>query len=1018
MALKYKHQAFQTEAVNSICDVFTGQPKQGKESNYIIDKGTDTGLFDDDGFGNAELKLTAEKLSENIRDVQQRNGIKPIDDIEGDAADLMLTVEMDTGTGKTYTYIKTIFELNKRYGWRKFVIVVPSIAIREGVLNSLENMKKHFEAQYEGIINFFVYNSKQLQKIDQFSRDSNINVMVINTQAFNSAVNEEKNKDGRSGDAAARIIFTEQDSFGGRKPIDVLAANRPIIIIDEPQSVLGADKKNNTRKGIRRFNPLFTLLYSATHREIYNMVFRLDAIDAINKKLVKQIEVVGVKQVGSNSTKGYVGLEDIITSDKKYPQAKICFDKKTKSGVKQEVRLCKDGDDLYVLSGEMEEYRNNYVITIDGAAGEVKFANGLSLAVGEVAGDVNENIIRRIQIRHAIAAHLEKERKLFAKGIKVLTLFFIDHVDSYRIYKEGGVVEDGVFAKMFEEEYERVLYNEFMPHLSDKAYIDYLMSERNSAHYIHKGYFSKDGKGKSKTKEEDEQSTYDLIMKDKESLLSLDEPCRFIFSHSALKEGWDNPNVFVICTLKDTKNEIKKRQEVGRGMRLCVNTKGERQDADVLGEDHVFDYNCLTVVASESYEDFASKLQKEMAEVCYSRPMRVDQSLFVGMAYTTNEGESRTVDDDVALEIFESLVCSGYVKKGALTQKYHNDKRGGSLDLGELNYLKGPVVERLDTVFDPDKFKPENGTKKKEATFRKERFDSSAWKELWNRINHRSTYQVNFDSRLLINKAISAIDERLTVARVRIVVEQGSMTDVKDTAQLKEGRAMEITLKKTVDINDTVSKDVRYDLIGELVTKTGLTRRTIVEILKGIKYEKFGMFKENPEDFIIKAANLINEQKALSVVEKIQYNKSDMTFDTAIFSESIIRGVIGDDAIESKKSLFDIVVCDSRQTEVNFAKELEHSDDVEVYAKLPGGFYINTPVGRYNPDWAIAFKEESVTNIYFVVETKGSNDVADLRPVEAAKIECAKRHFESLGHKDLKYNFVASYDKLLELLKQ
>lgn len=1017
MAFKYKHQTFQTEAVNNICDVFAGQPKQGAESNYIIDKGTDKVLLDIDGFGNAELKLSPDKLCDNIRRVQQRMGLKPIDEIEGGAADLKLTVEMDTGTGKTYTYIKTIFELNKRFGWRKFVIVVPSIAIREGVLSSLKGMKKHFEEQYEGIINFFVYNSKQLQMIDQFSRDSNIHVMIINTQAFNSTVNEEKNKEGRSGDAAARIIFTEQDSFGSRKPIDVIAANRPIIIIDEPQSVLGADKKNNTRKGILRFNPLFTLLYSATHRDIYNMVFRLDAIDALNKKLVKQIEVVGVKQVGSNATHGYVSLEEIVTDDKNYPRARLCFERKTKNGVKQEVRLCKDGDDLFVLSGELQEYKDNFVISIDGAAGTVSFLNGQSLQVGEVIGAVNEEAIRQIQIRLAIKAHLEKERKLFAKGIKVLSLFFIDHVEHYRIYKEGGEVENGPFAKMFEDVYEKVK-GELQFEFGDEAYIDFLNSARNSAQYIHKGYFSKDGRGKSKTKEEEEQSAYDLIMRDKEGLLSFDEPCRFIFSHSALKEGWDNPNVFVICTLKDTQNEIKKRQEVGRGMRLCVNSRGERQDADVLGEDHVFDYNCLTVVASESYEDFASKLQKEMAEVCRHRPTRVDMALFKGMVYTTAEGESCVVSEDDSRNIYEELVCNGYVKKGMLTEKYHDDKRAGKLDFGEANGLKEVIVKQLDTVFDPQKFKPGNRAERTEAKFRKDKFNMPEWQNLWKRINHRSTYQVNFDSALLIEKAVKAIDDRLTVAKTMVVVTRGTMSEVKDTNLLMEGNAMkDVRNDKPISIKDSVGKNVSYDLVGELVTRTGLTRRTVVEILKGIKKDKLCMFADNPDDFIIKAGNIINEQKALSVVEKIQYNRSDKTFDSTIFSDSMIRGVLGDNAIRSERSLFDMVVCDSKHTEMEFANKLEHSGCVEVYTKLPGGFYINTPLGKYNPDWAIVFKEGTFNHIYFVAETKGSNSVADLRPVEAAKIECAKRHFESLGHEDLKYDFVDSFDKLLELLR-
>ena len=940
MKIKYKHQGFQREATLSVADAFMGQPKSDGASTFKVDMGKDRLKFDVDGFGNDPVALSTDSIVSNIRSIQMAKGLKPIDHLEGDG--LTLTIEMETGTGKTYTYIKTMYELNRRYGWSKFIIVVPSIAIREGVQKSFASMAEHFAAEYGKRMQWFTYNSKQLSKIDGFASDNGLHVMIINTQAFNASMNEEKSRgEGRKGDAAARIIFSRRDEFGSRRPIDILAKTRPIMIIDEPQSVLGADKNNATRKGIRLFNPLFTLLYSATHRkdDICNMVFRLDAIDAYNRKLVKKIEVRGVHQLGSTATNGYIYLDEIIIS-KGNPVARIGFDKKTADGMRQTMKVMRDGDDLLAESGGLHEYQDNYVVErIDGLTRTVHLLNGLTLHEGDVVGAANDGIVRRHQIRETIKTHLERERQLFPKGIKVLSLFFIDHVDSYRIYDKGDS-RKGKFAEMFEEEYMRAV-QELMPTFTDGEYTRFLSDPRNSADNIHDGYFSIDKKGNridSKAKEGDnEERGFDLIMRDKEKLLSRQCPVRFIFSHSALKEGWDNPNVFQICTLKDTSNEMKKRQEVGRGMRLCVNDRGERQDADVLGLEHVHDVNVLTVIASESYDDFAKKLQTEIAEACGDR------------------------------------------------------------------------------MSDPDKYKPSNGREKKEAHFREENFKKREWQELWRRINTRTYYNVSFETPKLIKESVKQLDDHMNVTEIRIVVESGGMDSIRDREELEAGAAMTDKKVKTIHVKEAVGAGVAYDLVGELVQATGLTRRTIVAMLKGVKPTTFHQFKMNPEEFIVKASRIINDCKAISLIQHICYKKSQNTFDTDIFAEATLRGTIGKDAISSAKSLYDMVVVDSQGVEKSFAESLEAEDDVVVYTKLPNGFYINTPMGKYNPDWAIAFRKGSVKHVYFVAETKGNDiEVSQLRRAEDAKIECARRHFAAISTGDVVYSVVKTYKDLYD----
>ncbi len=1015
MKLRYKHQRFQTEAARAVTDSFKGQPFIDP-AEFLHDVGQGRINYGEYGFANAPLMIDRTQLTENVRSVQLAQGLKPIEYFEGDGDDVTLTVEMETGTGKTYTYIKTMYILNKLYGWTKFIIVVPSVAIREGVLKSFQTMDDHFGDEYGKRMQYFVYNSKQLSKIDAFATGSGMHCMIINTQAFNSSFDDTANN------AASRIIFDRRDEFGSRKPIDVIAKTRPIMIIDEPQSVLGANKKNRTRQGLRLFDPLMMLLYSATHREgdIYNMVFRLDAIDAYNRKLVKKIEVKGISQIGSTATNGFLCLEEIVIG-KGNPQARVSFDIKTANGTKQVTRLVGEGYDLFEQSGGLAEYRDRCIVKrIDGRAGTVELLNGTVIYEGTMVGNVHEDAIRREQIRETIRSHFERERMLFSKGIKVLSLFFIDKVENYRVYGNGNSYTPGRFAEIFEQEYVNVL-NENIDIFSPE-YTLYLQSHPAST--VHAGYFSQDKKGKmTDTKETTEKGrdealrAYDLIMRNKERLLSFDEPVRFIFSHSALKEGWDNPNVFQICTLKDSDNVTKKRQEVGRGMRLCVNKHGERQDQDVLGE-HVFDTNILTVIASESYEKFAKQLQQEIAEAVAYRPTVVTPALFEGRTLSDAEGNTIKVTIEMARKINNRLVKKDYIDDdGALTAKYHDEKRTGSLDFGEdLASLSAAIAKVLDGVFDPKAAAPSNGRKRRIGNFDAEKFAHSRFKELWEQINVRSVYTVDFSSDELIEKCIEQIDLHLNVTEIHIQITSGAMEQIRDREALETASAMTQgkTTRKTV--HEAVSKSVKYDLIGDLVRETGLTRRTIIKILQGISPAKFLLFRVNPEEFIIKIATIINDCKAIAVIKKITYSPTDQTFDTDLFTVDEVRGVVGDNAMESEKSLYDLVVVDSKGTEMDFARKLENETDVEVYTKLPRGFYINTPMGHYNPDWAIVFREGSVKHVYFIAETKGSMREVDLRETEKSKIACARRHFASLSNSTVKYDVVKSYQDLYNIV--
>ena len=1015
MRIQYKHQKFQSDAAKAVVDVFAGQPYL--TPTYMMDRGSgyiQQSLTDEEdytGWSNHRIipELNDQLILEHLQKIQRTNQIAPSNKLEGRSSGFNLTIEMETGVGKTYTYIKTMYELNRAYGWSKFIIVVPSIAIREGVYKSFEMTQEHFAEEYGKKIRFFIYNSAQLTEIDRFASDSSINVMIINSQAFNA-----KGKD-------ARRIYMKLDEFRSRRPIDIIAKTNPILIIDEPQSVEGKQTKEN----LKQFNPMITLRYSATHKSdsIYNMVYRLDAMEAYNKRLVKKIAVKGITETGSTATDSYLYLESINLS-KGNPTATLQFEVKMASGApKKKSRIVTEGDNLYDYSNGLEEYKNGFVVShIDGRDDSVEFINGIKIYAGDVVGAVDEDQLRRIQIRETILSHLQRERQLFYKGIKVLSLFFIDEVANYREYDAANQPVNGKYAVMFEEEYEDIL-NNMQLSLGEDDYIKYLQSIPASK--THAGYFSVDGKGKMinskvgrKETTSDDVSAYELIMKNKELLLDRDpkkSPVRFIFSHSALREGWDNPNVFQICTLKQSSSDVRKRQEVGRGLRLCVNQNGERMDVNALGND-VHNVNVLTVIASESYDSFAKGLQTEMAEAVADRPKAVTRDLFVDKLVKDDQGNEFLITSDVASAIHFDLIVNGYINKlGELTDKYYEDKANGEIKIAEeAKDIASGVIEIIDSIYDSKAMQPENARSNNvELQVDEEKLNSKEFKALWSKINAKSVYVVDFDTDELIRKSIASLDSKLRVAKIYFKVETGAMDSIKSKEDLIAGASFVKEESGSYGVSVAANSNVKYDLIGKLVDETGLTRKAIIAILQGIQPYVFNQFKDNPEEFITKAAQLINDQKATAIIEHITYDVLDEQYGTDIFTDPTIKGKLGVNAMKAKKHLYDHIVYDS-SNERDFATDLDTNTDVAVYVKLPDGFYISTPVGHYNPDWAIAFYEGSVKHIYFVAETKGSMNSMQLILIEESKIHCAREHFKAISNGNVVYDVVDSYTSLME----
>lgn len=1024
MKLQFKKQPFQLDAVSAIADLFQGQAKQ-TGIRYMADPGRQKSDEVDlvlDAYRNAPIRLEPEGIRRNVHAVQTRFGLRPSDSLSVDMVAgrpaYNFSIEMETGTGKTYTYIRTIMELNKRYGWLKFVIVVPSVAIREGVLKSLQIMISHFQMEYGKQPRYFVYDSSRLGDLDSFANSSDLQIMVINSQAFNA-----RGKD-------ARRIHAKQESFRWRRPIDVLAAMNPIMIIDEPQSVEG----KKTKERLKDFTPLFTLRYSATHKEKYDMVYRLDAMDAYNQKLVKKIAVKAIEQTGTTGTQGYLYLQEILPQKSGSPKAKIEFEVRNQSGVKRKTRIVEEPFDLYAESGNLSSYQSMTLSQFNARDNKIQVGATQELYVGEVMGEVDESSMRRIQIRETIKSHLEKESRLYNRRIKVLSLFFIDEVAKYKQYDAQNDPHNGEYAQIFEEEYESQV-RQFLRTQEPSPYYRYLESHLEG-NAVHAGYFSVDKVKKSdktvfvdyksasekKSNSSNDKDAYDLIMKDKERLLSFEEPVRFLFSHSALKEGWDNPNVFQICTLKQSSAETRKRQEIGRGMRLAVDQNGIRQDLELLGND-VHEINKLTIIANESYDQFARSLQAELKELLADRPGKVNVDLFENKVIKNEAGEEVRITKEQAESIQFDLIRQGYIDKhGQLTAEYFNAKENNQLNLSDtLPGYESQVIEVLESIYQSDKYEIENAnniTVQFSNEVNKENISRKEFLALWNQINRKTAYQVTFDDFELVEQSVAYINEKLVVSQPVYNITQASASQM-----TKEGLGLDVGENaRYQEYIDNTQITTQYDLLGEIAEKTDLTRKVVAEILSKIDVYQFDKFKQNPEEFILKISKLINEQKASQIIKHIQYNILEDEYGMDLFYDNAETAKLSDEhLLESKKGIYNFVKVDSN-TERKFKESLEQYEDVRVYVKLPGKFSIRTPLGNYNPDWAIAFREGSVKHIYFVAETKGSMSSLQLKQAEKAKIECAKAHFRALAEAGLIsdqyiYGVVSSYEELLGLVK-
>ena len=1032
MKFTFKIQQYQTEAVEAVVNVFRGQGMHANAA-YLRDRGIennpansqlslleDEEVYADTGFKNENIQLTDEQLLMNIRKQQTVNNIRLSSALVKDLGRCSLDIEMETGTGKTYVYIKTMFELNKQYGWSKFIVVVPSIAIREGVKKTFEITAEHFMEHYGKRARFFVYNSSNLTQLDAFSSDGGINVMIINTQAFASSLKE----DGKSKEA--RIIYSKRDEFGSRRPIDVIKANRPIIILDEPQK-MGGDV---TQKALKNFDPLFALNYSATHAKQHNLVYVLDALDAYNKRLVKKIEVKGFEVKNLRGTDSYLFLESIIVSAKKPPMARIELEVRHSDKITRELHRINVGDNLFNTSNEMGQYSGYVVQTIDPVSGTVTFTNGEVISTNEITGDVSEKDMRRIQIRETILSHFEKEETLYNMGIKTLSLFFIDEVAKYRSYNDENEEVPGEYAQIFEEEYLSVL-NDYLS-FEDTPYQRYLKSTCSDPGAVHKGYFSIDKKtGKSidstlkrGSEFSDDISAYDLILKNKERLLSFEEPTRFIFSHSALREGWDNPNVFQICTLKHSDSNTAKRQEVGRGLRLCVNQQGSRMDAQALGDD-VHKVNMLTVIASESYKTFVADLQSDIKSVLYDRPTKATESYFKGKCITADSGEQITIDDKQARSIYRYLLKNDYIDNDdKVTDKYRADLENHCIEAlpDEIGNITQGVQLLIQSVFDPSvldgMISNAAKTKIKENPLN-DNFYKQEFQTLWGYINHKYAYTVSFDSDELISKSIAHINDKLFVSELQYTATIGRQKDDIDEHEIDRGDSFSGEKTRTKTLEHAETSRIKYDLVGKIATGTTLTRKTAAAILKGIRLDKLYMFKNNPEEFITKVTKLIKEQKATTIVDHITYTESaEEPYDNSIFTAS--KGALDyEAAFKATKAVQDYVFTDGtaeQSVERRFVKDLDSAAEVCVYAKLPKGFSIPTPVGNYSPDWAIAFHDGTVKHIFFIAETKGTMDSLDIRPIEKAKISCARKLFNEISTDNVVYHDVDSYQNLLNIM--
>jgi len=1008
MKLKFKQQQYQTDATNAVVRVFVGQEKGFRKEVVGRIKADDLfkGTTVEEIFSNKKLNIDEKSVLANVQEIQKEQGLRVSKKMEGEG--LNLTVEMETGTGKTYVYTKAMFELNKEYGWNKFIIMVPSVAIREGVYKSLEITADHFQEIYGKKIRPFIYDTKNktnLINIKSFANTSNIEVIIMNYQAF-----------GRTGKDALKM-FQKLDEMQSERPIDVIKRARPILIIDEPQRF-----GKTAESMLSEFNPLFITRYSATHKEDYNKIYRLDAIDAYNQKLVKKIKVKGIEVKGNMGTNSYLFLDRIHVSNNAYPTATVHMEIETKQagGIKKAFKKIKEGDSLFSLSGELAQYEGYLVNEINARTNTVSFTNGISISIGQVHGDVDELHIRTIQIREAIASHIEKERELFKKGIKVLTLFFIDEVAKYRAYDDKGNQIRSEYEDIFENEYKHAISQR---DIFNEEYYKYLDSFEVSK--VHNGYFSVDNKGRSVNSKEtrgqdgsDDVSAYDLIMKNKEQLLSFKEPTRFIFSHSALREGWDNPNIFQICTLKHSESTISKRQEIGRGLRIAVNEHGDRMDHGVL-ENEFFDINTLTVIASESYDTFSKQLQGEILDTLSDRPSKLDSSVFLGRTIRNTKGDVLELKDRDIRHILNLFEEKGYVDANEyVTEKFIEDLESGAVELPEaLINFKDEILEIVNKVYTTKNFKAsedDRAVNVREAVLKpNENFAKKEFQDLWNKIKIKTVYDVAFDGEELIKKSIDSLNATLDVNRATVRITTGEQNEQLSEESIKTGVSLSKTANQ-IEHTESILGSINYDLIAEVAKSANITRKTSGEVLTGLKKDKFALYKVNPEHFIHEVVRHINEQKASTLINNITYHKLDSVYEDDIFTVNNFNGSLDENILKVNKHIYEYVKTDSK-VERKFASELDlNNNKVLVYAKLPSGFKIPTPVGNYNPDWAIVFDNKDVKYIYFIAETKGSMSSLQLKGSEKQKIDYAKKHFESLSTTDLCYDVVDSYESLME----
>ena len=974
---------FQLQAVEAVCDLFRGQDVCRTEFTVTHDQadGHQQRLEyaqHEIGVGN-RLQLLDEEIHENLKEIQLRNGLAPSDRLEsGD-----FTVEMETGTGKTYVYLRTVFELSKRYGFTKFVVVVPSVAIKEGVYKTLQITEDHFRTLYSGTpFEYFIYDSAKLGQVRNFATSPQIQIMVVTVGAINK---KEVNN-----------LYKDSEKTGGEKPIDLVKATRPILIVDEPQSVDGG-LQGQGKKALDEMNALCTLRYSATHVDKYHMVYRLHAVDAYQRKLVKQIEVASAT-VEHAHNRPYVRL--ISTSNKHGVSARLEMDVDWAGGVQRMARTVQDGDDL--------EQETGRAVYRDCRVGEIRAAKGQELVelrtpneecwlrLGEAFGDVDASSIHRQMIRRTIREHLDKEKRLRPQGIKVLSLFFVDAVKKYRLWDSDGDPLKGPYAEMFEEEYRRLARHPDYSTLFQEVDLDRAAAE------VHDGYFSMDRKGgwldtaeNNIANRENAERAYSLIMKDKERLLSLDEPLKFIFSHSALREGWDNPNVFQICALRDIQTERERRQTIGRGLRLCVNQEGVRL--------HGFDVNTLTVVAGESYEDFADNLQREIEEDTGIRFGVIEAHDFARVQVA--EGGDERLGLEASRALYKFLAENGHIDaRGRVQDSLRKALRDGTLELpGEFTEQREDIIAVLEKR--AGRLEIADADKRGKARLRPAVLADANFNALWDRIKHRTTYRVDFDNDALIKDCTDALAKAPPIPRTRL---QWRKADI----EIGEGGvdASETESQSPVAIDESAIE--LPDILTELQDRTQLTRRTIHRVL--VDSGRLGDFRRNPQLFIELAAKAINHRKQQALTDGIRYRRlKDSSFSAQELFEPEVQGYLRN-MIDCDKSLYDKVVFES-QVEREFADQLDKNTDVEVFAKLPSWFKVATPLGSYNPDWALTLRSAEGEHRYFVVETKGTPLIDALRKTEAGKITCGREHFKALEVRDkvVKYRVASSVDDLM-----